>query len=274
MREVKVNLKAKFFGMTDTGKVRKNNEDSFLIDDNLNLAIVADGMGGHNSGELASQIAVKVVKEKFMDMNNTSLKPQNYNEKFELHTNQLAFATQLANSIIYETGNATPENKGMGTTLTAVLFKNDKLSIVHIGDSRVYLFRDNSLYQISQDHSLVMDQVRRGIITKEQAEKSPLQNILTRAMGTQKNVEVDVSEISIKENDKILLCTDGLFKCVKEDTIIDIIKNKKDLKEIIQKLIEIANENGGPDNITVIIGEFTKKSFKEKIKDMVEKINI
>ena len=269
-----MNLKINFFGITDPGKVRKNNEDSFLVDENLNLAIVADGMGGHNSGELASQIAVKVVKEKFIDMDNTSLKPERYNDKFQLHTNQLAFATQLANSIIYETGNATPENKGMGTTLTAVLFKNDKLSIVHIGDSRVYLFRGNSLYQISQDHSLVMDQVRRGIITKEQAEKSPLQNILTRAMGTQKNIEVDVSELDVKENDKILLCTDGLFKCVKEDTITEIIKSKKDIKNISEKLIETANENGGPDNITIVIGEFTRKTFREKIKDIVGKINI
>jgi len=162
----------------------------------------------------------------------------------------------------------------MGTTLTAALFQNDKLSIIHVGDSRVYLFRENTLYQISQDHSLVMDQVRRGIITKEQAEKSPLQNILTRAMGTQKTIEVDMSEIELKENDRIFLCTDGLFKCVKEDSAADILRGNKDVRASCEKLIETANINGGPDNITVVVGEVKKKTFKEKMKDMVGKINI
>jgi len=269
-----MSLKINFSGATDPGKVRKNNEDSFLVDERLNLAIVADGMGGHNSGEIASQIAVNVTREKFLDMANTEHKPANYNGKFQLHTNQLAFASQMANTIIYETGLAKSENKGMGTTLTAVLFQNDKLSIIHVGDSRVYLFRENTLYQISQDHSLVMDQVRRGIITKEQAEKSPLQNILTRAMGTQKTIEVDMSEIELKENDRIFLCTDGLFKCVKEDSAADILRGNKDVRASCEKLIETANINGGPDNITVVVGEVKKKTFKEKMKDMVGKINI
>lgn len=264
-------FKLLFSAVTDTGKVRKNNEDNYLLDPQLELAMVADGMGGHNSGEVASSLAVKVTRDKFKSMKTTGMKPAQYNEKFSLESNQLGFAVQLANSVIYEAGNAGPENKGMGTTLTAVLLNGTRLCIAHIGDSRAYLFRDGALQQLTDDHSLVMDHVRKGLLTKEQAETSPLQNILTRALGAQKTPAIDLAETALSEGDRLLLCTDGLFKAVKEETLKETLKAQPDDSKACETLVTRANANGGPDNVTVVIGTVSKKALKETIKDMFRK---
>ncbi|MBU2573213.1 MAG: Stp1/IreP family PP2C-type Ser/Thr phosphatase [Elusimicrobia bacterium] len=257
--------------LSDTGKMRKNNEDNALGDDALGLALVADGMGGHSSGEVASRLAVKVTRDKFDSMQHTGLKPGSYDEKYSLEANQLGFAVQLANSIIYEAGNSTPENKGMGTTLSALLLNKNKVSLAHIGDSRIYLFRDGVLEQITEDHSLVMDHVRKGLLTLEQAEKSPLQNILTRALGAQKAPVVDLREIEVFEKDRFLLCTDGLFKAVPEAKIAEIMKANDDSGKACEILVSEANSNGGPDNITVGIAAIKKKNLKETVSDMLKK---
>jgi protein phosphatase len=264
-------FKIEIASLSDTGKMRNNNEDNALVDHPLGLAIVADGMGGHSSGEVASSMAVKVTRDKFESMQNTGLKPGSYNDKYALETNQLGFAVQLANSVIYEAGNSTPENKGMGTTLSAILLAGGKISIAHIGDSRVYLFRDGVLQQVTEDHSLVMEHVRKGLLTVEQAEKSPLQNILTRALGAQKTPQVDLKEIPVMENDRFLLCTDGLFKAVPLDKIAEIMKTTPDGQKACGLLVSTANDNGGPDNITVIIGILKKKTLKETLGDMLKK---
>ncbi|OGS68979.1 MAG: hypothetical protein A3J79_06935 [Elusimicrobia bacterium RIFOXYB2_FULL_62_6] len=257
--------------LSDVGKMRKNNEDSALVDNPLGLAIVADGMGGHSSGEVASQLAVKVTRDKFGDMQRTGLKPGSYDEKYSLEANQLGFAVQLANSVIYEAGNSTPENKGMGTTLSSLLLNREKVSIAHIGDSRIYLLRDGVLEQITEDHSLVMDHVRKGLLTVEQAEKSPLQNILTRALGAQKTPQVDLKEIDVFEKDRFLLCTDGLFKAVQEDKIAELLKENADNQKACEALVTEANNNGGPDNVTVVIVAIKKKTLKETVSDMLKK---
>lgn len=257
--------------LSDTGKMRKNNEDSALVENALGLAIVADGMGGHSSGEVASQLAVKVTRDKFADMQRTGLKPAAYDEKYSLEANQLGFAVQLANSVIYEAGNSTPENKGMGTTLSSLLLNGDKITMAHIGDSRIYLFRDGVLEQVTEDHSLVMDHVRKGLLTLEQAEKSPLQNILTRALGAQKTPQVDLKEIDVFENDRFLLCTDGLFKAVNEEKITGILKDNPDNQKVCETLVAEANNNGGPDNVTVIVVAIKKKTLKETVSDMLKK---
>ncbi|HAH32331.1 MAG TPA: Stp1/IreP family PP2C-type Ser/Thr phosphatase [Elusimicrobia bacterium] len=261
-------FKIEFAWQSDAGKIRKNNEDSALVDQDLALAIVADGMGGHNSGEVASSLAVKVTRDKYDSMRRTNMQPAPFNKKFLLGTNQLGFAVQLANSVIYEAGNSTPDNKGMGTTLTSALLNGDRLCSAHIGDSRLYLFRSGALKQITEDHSLVMDHVRKGLITVEQAEKSPLQNILTRALGSQKNPVIDLSETVIQEGDRLLMCTDGLFKAVSEQKTAEILKSSPDDRKACELLVETANINGGPDNITVITGTVYKKNFKEKFRDM------
>ena len=266
-----MSFKIDFSAATDAGKVRKNNEDSFLLAPELDLAIVADGMGGHNSGEVASSLGVKVTRDEFKVMSGTGMKPKPYNDKFCLETNQLGFAVQLANSVIYEAGNSSTSSKGMGTTLTAAYFKNPFICLAHIGDSRAYLIRGGLMTQITEDHSLVMEHVRNGILTKEQAEVSPLQNILTRALGAQKTPAVDMVEAELKENDRILMCTDGLFKAVKEQDILAALNAQPDDLQVCRGLVATANANGGPDNITLIVGTVKKKSLKETLKDMVKK---
>ena len=257
--------------LSDTGKMRNNNEDSALIDPGMGLAMVADGMGGHSSGEVASSMAVKVTRDKFESMQRTGLKPGAYDPAYSMETNQLGFAVQLANSVIYEAGNSTPENKGMGTTLSAILLNGENLSVAHIGDSRVYLLRDGSLQHITEDHSLVMEHVRKGLLTQQQADTSPLQNILTRALGSQKTPQIDLKEVPVKENDRFLLCSDGLFKAVSEDTIIQIMQDTPDLKKTCQLLVKTANENGGPDNVTVVVALLQKKTLKETLGDIIKK---
>lgn len=266
-----MSLKIEFSALSDTGKARKNNEDNYTLVPGLDLAIVADGMGGHNSGEVASSLAVKVTRENYESMRRTGMKPNPYNEKVSLETNQLGWAVQMANSVIYEAGSATPENKGMGTTLSAVLLARTRLCIAHIGDSRVYLFRDGAMHQLTEDHSLVMEHVRKGLLTKAQAEASPLQNILTRALGTQRTPAVDLAETELKEADRVLLCTDGLFKAVKEDIIRQMIKAEPDDTRACAEMVRAANEAGGPDNVTVVLGTVKKRSLKENIKDMFRK---
>ncbi|OGR78015.1 MAG: hypothetical protein A2X32_07765 [Elusimicrobia bacterium GWC2_64_44] len=264
-------FKIDFAGASDVGKVRKNNEDSFLLDPGLELAIVADGMGGHNSGEVASQLAVKVTRDKYESMKLTGMKPTPFNDKFTLEANQLGFAVQLANSVIYEAGTAGPENKGMGTTLSAALLNKSKLSIAHIGDSRIYLLRQNVMQQLTEDHSLVMEHVKKGLLTREQADVSPLQNILTRALGTQKTPAVDLVETELEEGDRLLFCTDGLFKAVKEGSLQELLRIQPDNQKACAELLAAANANGGPDNITVILGTVKKKTLKENLKDMFKK---
>jgi protein phosphatase len=264
-------LKLLLAALSDTGKVRTNNEDNFLLDPKLGLAMVADGMGGHNSGEVASSLAVKVTRDKYESMRDTGMKPAQYNDKFTLESNQLGFAVQLANSVIYEAGNSGAENKGMGTTLTAALMNKNRLCIAHIGDSRAYLFRKGALQQLTEDHSLVMDHVRKGLLTKEQAEASPLQNILTRALGAQKTPAVDLTEAALAEGDRVLLCTDGLFKAVKEGALRETLLAQPDDQKACEALVTAANANGGPDNVTVIIGTVSRKTFKETLKDVFKK---
>lgn len=266
-----MSFKIEFSAASDAGKVRGNNEDSYLLEPQLELAIVADGMGGHNSGEVASSLGVKVTCSEFKVMKGTSLKPKPYNDKFSLETNQLGFAVQLANSVIYEAGNSSTNSKGMGTTLTAALFNSPLLCLAHIGDSRAYLFRGGQLKQITEDHSLVQEHVRNGLLTKEQAEASPLQNILTRALGAQKTPAVDLLETELAEGDRVLMCTDGLFKAVKEQEILATLKAQPDDLQACASLVATANANGGPDNITLIIGTVKKKSLKETLKDIVKK---
>ena len=251
-----MSLKLEFSAATDPGKVRANNEDSYLLAPEIELAIVADGMGGHNSGEVASSLGVKVTRDRFESMSSTGLKPKQYDSKLSLETNQLGFAVQLANSVIFEAGNSSTNSKGMGTTLTAALFKSPRLCVAHIGDSRAYLLRGDKMTQITEDHSLVMEHVRSGLLTKEQAEVSPLQNILTRALGAQKTPAVDLLETELAEGDRVLMCTDGLFKAVKEHEIFEAVKAQPDDLKACGTLVTAANVNGGPDNITLIIGTY------------------
>jgi PPM family protein phosphatase len=156
----------------------------------------------------------------------------------------------------------------MGTTLTAAFFRSPNLCLAHIGDSRAYIIREGAMTQLTEDHSLVQEHVRNGLLTKEQADVSPLQNILTRALGAQKTPAVDMLERELKEGDRVLMCSDGLFKAVKESAILQLISAQPDNAKACADLVAAANANGGPDNITLVIGTVKKKSLKESLKDI------
>jgi len=268
-----MNLKAYFAHKTDKGKVRDNNEDSVLVGEELNFAAVADGMGGHNSGELASSIAVKVLKEQLETLIKGKIKPPDFNSAFSLETNQLGFAATLANKIIYEASKNMPENKGMGTTLSGIFINGNKASIAHIGDSRIYVLRGGKLQQITQDHSLVMEQVRKGIITKEQAEVSKMQNILTRALGTREKSEIDSMEFELAGNDRFLMCTDGLFKPLSETEIEKTMADNPDPSAACEVLVAKANDAGGPDNVTVAIIDIKAKTWKDSMQGLLGRLH-
>lgn len=247
-------------GKTDVGKVRSNNEDNFHVDPEIGLSIVADGMGGHSSGEVASKLAVDVTSDsmrKFI-LNGQKFILGKVNPQFSERANQLASSVRLSNQFIYETAKSKPQHQGMGTTIDCVLIQKNKISIAHVGDSRVYMIREEKIYQLTQDHSLVSDQVRQGLITKEEAEKSSLKNILTRALGVDENVEVDIYEVDAFPGDILVSCSDGLDKMVKNDEILKAVHDMKTPKMIAEHLVDLANAAGGVDNVTVVVTQLKK----------------
>ena len=249
-------------GKTDKGMVRSNNEDNFFIDEKRGLLVVADGMGGHASGEIASKITIDIIRDYFGGIKEGSeVQVGKYREEFSEETNRIGSAVQLANKAIYEAASGNPQWKGMGTTVAAVLLNGNRLSIAHVGDSRVYLVRAGGIEQLTDDHSVVYEQVRRELLTKDEAEKSEMRNILTRALGVSHDVEVDFDELTLARNDILILCTDGLNTMVSDDEILSAVMSTADPVEACGILIDAANKNGGKDNVTVIIGYIVQKSW-------------
>lgn len=242
-------------GKTDVGCVRERNEDCLGIDPSLGLLVVADGMGGHSSGEVASRLAVDTILEysKKMLGGEKIIVPEGGNPALPVRLRQLEYIVQVANTMIFEKARAFPKNHGMGTTVVAVLADARSLVVAHVGDSRLYLLRGGQLQQLTEDHSLVMDQVRQGVITKEQAEKSNLQNILTRALGTEEKIQVDLGEHPVLPGDVYLLCSDGLTKMVTEAEIAQVLGEASSSAAAVEKLVSMAREAGGQDNITALV---------------------
>jgi serine/threonine protein phosphatase PrpC len=236
-------------GNTDIGKVRLTNQDSYLCDNKRGLFIVADGMGGHAGGEIASALAVMNIRA-FLD-----LKLGNLGRGAELNIG--ADAAVVAESInhasmrIYERALEEPNLKGMGTTATVALLVDRFLVVAHVGDSRLYLVRCGYIYQITTDHSLVSEQIRAGIITKEEAEKHHLRNVITRSVGYQEQEDVDSYVVALENDDLILICSDGLHGCVAAETILACCKKYGVLA--VDQLISEANTSGGADNISVVV---------------------
>jgi PPM family protein phosphatase len=242
-------------GVTDVGRVRTNNEDCFRIVPPLDLFVLADGMGGEAHGEVASELAVETVVKHCMEGRNnpaTTLfgkQQANWSDK----TKRLSSAVHLANKKIFDSAREHPEQKGMGATLTAAWIDGSKLSIAHVGDSRAYLLRSGSLQQLTSDHSLVAEQVRHGVLTPAEAETSGMQSVLLRALGSQPDVEIDAEEHVLFARDILLLCSDGLTRMVIEPEIAATLQAEPDATQAAEKLVELANDAGGADNITVII---------------------
>ena len=248
-------------GLTDVGRVRTNNEDSFRILEAPHLFVLSDGMGGDAHGEVASSMAVETIVNYCAEAKDdpgitfSGAPGDHWAEK----TKRLQSAVYLANSRIYQSAQENPEQRGMGATLTAAWFDNGRLSIAHVGDSRAYLLRGGTLQQLTNDHSLVAEQVRRGIITPQEAEASEMQSVLLRALGAHSQVEVDVDEVGIFPRDVLLLCSDGLTRMVTEPEIAGSLQAETDPASAARKLIELANERGGIDNVTVIVARFQEE---------------
>lgn len=228
-------MKMIFSYMTDRGKKREKNEDSVYADGTL--FIIADGMGGHNAGEVASRMATDIISER--------LKGIKENRREEI-TDAVAFA----NAEIYKA--AEGQFSGMGTTVDVCLFNGKSLHIGHVGDSRVYLLHDGELTKLTVDHSYVEMLLSKGEITREEADNYPMKNMITRAVGVSGGITTDYYEKSVSEGDILLLCTDGLTNAVSENDIKNILGSEKDIENAVKRLIDTANTNGGPDNITVI----------------------
>ena len=248
-------------GLTDVGRVRANNEDSFRIVEPLHLFVLSDGMGGEAHGEIASSMAVETIvsscADEKEDPNATLIGPPS--DHWAEKTTRLQNAVHLANLKIFQSAQKNPEQRGMGATLTAAWFDGGRLSVAHVGDSRAYLLRGGALQQLTNDHSLVAEQVRRGIITPQEAEASDMQSVLLRALGAHSDVEVDVDEVAIYPRDVLLLCSDGLTRMVTEPEIAGTMQAETNPATAARKLIELANERGGIDNITVIVARFQEE---------------
>jgi serine/threonine protein phosphatase PrpC len=245
-------------GVTNVGRVRANNEDCFRIVEPLNLFVLSDGMGGEAHGEVASALAVEIIVKHCMapaapeDKDATVVfgdMPANWSEK----TRRLSNAVHLANKAIHESAQKNPEQHGMGATVTAIWVDDAKLSLAHVGDSRAYLLRSGSLQQLTNDHSLVAEQVRRGILTPAEAERSEMQSVLLRALGAHPEIEVDAEEQPLFGRDVLLLCSDGLTRMVTEPEIAGTLQSEPDPAKAAEKLVNLANEQGGADNITVVV---------------------
>lgn len=245
-----------FAAVTDIGKIREKNEDNVLISSDLGLGVVADGMGGHSAGEIASNIAVSVLTETVRKVNNGQLKiPDNFLPKLENTERKILMAANLANAAIYSTAQSSEVYRMMGTTLTGVLFDKDSAIAVHVGDSRLYLFREGKIVQITTDHSLAMEHVRRGLLTRAEADRSKIQNVLTRAMGIKKNIEFDLLKFPVRAGDILLLCSDGLYKGLSEAEMGTLLTAGKDVSivKLCKHLVRVSNEQDGQDNISAVL---------------------
>lgn len=245
-------------GVTDVGRVRTNNEDSFRIVEPLNLFVLSDGMGGEAHGEVASAMAVNTIEEYCSHPDGVKSDTDvtlhgAVSDNWMPQTKVLQNAVFQANYRIHQSAQKHPEQRGMGATLTTGWINGSKLSLAHVGDSRAYLLRTGALQQLTNDHSLVAEQVRRGILTPQQAEESDMQSVLLRALGANVEVEVDVDEIDVMPRDVLLFCSDGLTRMVSEPEIAGKLQAETDPKTVAQKLVDLANERGGLDNVTVIV---------------------
>jgi len=222
---------------THVGRVRDHNEDGYLVDGDLRLVAVADGMGGHRGGEVASATALSVLREVFTE------------------GGDLRDAVIAANDAVFERSSTDDAVRGMGTTLTAGVLAEDGETLIvgHVGDSRAYLYRDGELQRVTADHSLVEELMRAGELTEEEAERDPRRSQITRALGLEQGVEVDLYPIGLQAGDRLLLCSDGLTTMVSEDGVAAAIAGDADPEKVAQQLVDAANEAGGVDNTTVVI---------------------
>jgi len=240
-------------GITDVGQRRDHNEDAFLVDEALGLYIVADGMGGHAGGGTASRLAVETIRETVSRARERE--PERFDETGADDTrvpDLLQQAVEQACAVIHRTAQDDPELTGMGTTVTAALLDGRTAFVAHVGDSRCYLLREGRIYQVSEDHSLVNEQLKAGAISADEAKHSRFRNIITRSVGFEPQVQVDLMGIELETGDAVLLCCDGLSNLVDDSEILHIVEESP-IDVAPGRLVALANDRGGDDNITVIV---------------------
>ncbi len=262
-------LTLRAFGLTDVGRKRKHNEDAYLVDSERGLFVVADGMGGHAAGEVASRITVESMQEFVATSDDTteSSWPFGYGNRASSSGNRLTAAVERANEKVMRAVANRPELKGMGTTVVAALVDAERATLVHVGDSRAYLFRESELRRLTDDHSWVQEQVNAGILSEDEAKSHPLKNVVTRALGGSPHVSVDLIEVPLRAGDRFLLCSDGLTGMVADDEIQGFLLEESDAEAVVRKLVDLANERGGVDNITSIVIDV----FRDVSKDTGER---
>ena len=249
-------LKLRYAGDTDVGMKRTHNEDNLCVVAEENLYMVADGMGGHAAGEVASQMAVEAVAEFFRETSKDEdlTWPYKMEKGLRYEENRLAAGIKLANLRINEVGAQNPDKKGMGTTIVALFFAGNIAYFGHVGDSRIYRLRGDELSMVTEDHSLLNDYIKMKDLTAQEIENFPHKNVIVRALGMKNTVQVDVASEEPRSGDIYLLCSDGLNGMIDDDTIREImLRNRDNLEKSCTDLISAANENGGTDNITVVI---------------------
>lgn len=230
----------KVYALSDIGKARELNEDSYFMHAGCDYCCVADGMGGHAAGEVASAIAVNVFANRMRDI----LIPPH---------ERLRRAVSAANLEIYERAKADPSTSGMGTTMTALLLDGNEMHIAHVGDSRAYLFRNRALLRVTTDHTLVEEMVLKGVISVSEARVHPKRNIITRALGTYEDVNIDLLRIHIMPTDMFLLCSDGLSNYVSDHEIVEVLNSRLNGDNKLSALVGKALDKGGSDNITAVL---------------------
>ena len=248
-------MRVRFAGGTNIGRKRDHNEDSISLPENERLAIVADGMGGHASGEVASRLAVELICDHFSETGKqqTLTWPYKVDRDLRTHVNRMVTGIMLANLEIWERSQREARFKGMGTTCVALYFLDDSLIIGHVGDSRCYRVRGTEIQQLTEDHSLINDYIRMKRVTPEEAENWPHKNVIVRALGMKESVQVDIMTDAPRINDTYLLCSDGLTGMIKDEFIQHVLMTERDLDYAVERLIVAANEEGGIDNISVVL---------------------
>ena len=251
-------LRIEVAGQTDIGRKRAHNEDNFAIHSEFGLYIVADGMGGHASGEVASKMAVETLRDFFASTADDPERtwPYKMDRSKGYEENRLITGIKLSNLRIFEGAAGNSKSKGMGTTVVAIFAVEDRVYIAHVGDSRVYRIRDRKLEQLTEDHSLLNDYKKMKNLTEEELENFPHKNVIVRALGMKDTVKVDTRFETPLEGDTMLLCSDGLAGPISDEAILDIINAAPDLKSASQNLIDAANESGGPDNISAVLARW------------------
>jgi protein phosphatase len=259
-------LKIEVAGVTDVGLVRTNNEDNLGYDKARGIFVVCDGMGGQAAGERASKIAVDTVMEHFRRPSKQG--QEVFGMEIELlsgRANALARAIHLANQAIHDEASRDESYTGMGTTIVALAVEGDQFSVAHVGDSRAYLLRSGVLQPLTSDHSLVMEQVRRGLLALEDVEKSTVQNVIVRSLGAEESVDPDLADHELLAGDSLLMCSDGLSHFVHDDRLQEVLAADASPEDACKDLIQAAKDAGSNDNITCLVVKAAEPSWSDHI---------